>query len=80
MQINIQKSDSSLSQLVARAIAGEEVIIESEAGDPIARLVPYEKKQNTPRTLGGWEGKVWIADDFDDIPEEIVEAFGINDK
>ena len=24
--------------------------------------------------------KVWIADDFDDIPEEIAEAFGVNDQ
>ena len=57
MQINIHESDPRLSQLVQRVIAGEEIIISSEAGEPVAKLVSYAKKQKTPRTLGGWEGK-----------------------
>ena len=80
MQINIHESDPRVSQLVERVVAGEEIIIGSEAGEPVAKLVPYPKKQKSRRTLGGWEGKVWIADDFDEIPQEIAEAFGISDK
>ncbi len=31
-----------------------------------------------PRKPGGsWKGNVWMADDFDTLPEEIVEAFGM---
>ena len=26
------------------------------------------------REPGGWEGKVWIADDFEPLPLEIVES------
>ena len=79
MQINIHESNMNLSQLVERVIAGEEVVIDKE-GEPVAKLVPYNRAKKERRTLGGWEGKVWIADDFDDIPDEIAEAFGINDK
>jgi hypothetical protein len=38
-------------------------------------LVPY-RVDTTPRKLGGtWSGKVKMADDFDDLPPEMVEAF-----
>ena len=43
MQINIHESDTSLKQLVEQVIAGEEIIIGSEAGKPVAKLVPYAK-------------------------------------
>jgi prevent-host-death family protein len=79
MQINIHEPSVDLSQLVERVIAGEEIILDKE-GVPVAKLIPYKKEQKTRRTLGGWEGKVWIADDFDEIPEEIAEAFGIDEE
>jgi antitoxin (DNA-binding transcriptional repressor) of toxin-antitoxin stability system len=58
---------------VARAAAGEEIII-GKAGKPVAKLVPYVEKR-APRKPGGWEGRVWIAPDFDELPEEIAAAF-----
>jgi hypothetical protein len=30
-----------------------------------------------PRKGGIWRGKVWIADDFDTLPDDIAEAFGM---
>ena len=35
MQINIHESDPRVSQLVERVVAGEEIIIGSEAGEPV---------------------------------------------
>lgn len=36
---------------------------------------PYDADPE-PRTLGGWEGRVWIAADFDDpLPDEIQQHF-----
>jgi hypothetical protein len=29
-----------------------------------------------PREGGQWKGKIWIADDFDTLPDDIAEAFG----
>jgi prevent-host-death family protein len=72
---NISEAKASLSKLLEMALQGEEVII-AKAGKPVARLVPYEHNPN-PRDLsqGIWKDKVWIADDFDDLPKEIMQAF-----
>ena len=72
--INLYDAKTRLSELVERAAAGEEIII-AKAGKPRARLVPLEAA--TPKRVpGGWEGKVWIADDFDDpLPPELLAAF-----
>jgi hypothetical protein len=38
--------------------------------------VPYDGvRVHLPRTPGGLEGQIWIADDFDELPEEIAAAF-----
>ena len=35
---------------------------------------------NKPGRVGGqWRGKVWIAEDFDELPDDLREAFGMND-
>ena len=71
---NLYEAKSSLSRLVDRAAAGEEIII-AKAGRPLARLVPFRGARR-PRRPGGWEGRVRIADDFDaPLPEEILKAF-----
>ena len=69
--VTLHEAKASLSKLVERAAEGEEIII-AKAGEPRARLVPLANR--TPRKPGGWEGKVWVADDFDEpLPPEILE-------
>jgi prevent-host-death family protein len=76
---NISDAKATLSKLIERVERGEEVII-GRAGKPVARLVPY-RADNSPRVLGGsWEGKVVIADDFDELPEPIAAAFRGEDE
>ena len=70
---DVQQAQEQLSQLVARVAQGEEIVITTE-GKPMAKLVSYTVSQK-PRRPGGWEGRVFIADDFDDIPPEITSAF-----
>jgi len=70
---NIHEAKTHLSQLVERAVAGEEIII-AKAGKPMVKLVPYEQNLE-PRHGGQWRGKVWMADDFDELPEDIAAAF-----
>ena len=72
---NIAEAKANLSRLIERVRRGEEVII-GKAGKPVARLVPYQQ-DTTPRTLGAgrWKGQIEVAPDFDDLPEEIGEAF-----
>ena len=75
---DVQQAHEQLSQLVARVAQGEEIVI-TTAGKPMAKLVPYTVSQEL-RTPGGWEGRVFIADDFDDIPPEIALAFGLQES
>lgn len=65
---NISAATASASQLIEEVMQGEEVII-GKAGKPVARLVPYDADRS-PRQLGAgaWKGKIWMADDFDDLP------------
>lgn len=69
-KVNIHEAKSQLSKLIEKAKNGEEVVI-AKNGVPEARLVPYEKK---PKEWFGMDaGKGWIADDFDELPEDILQ-------
>ncbi len=72
----MHEAKTHLSRLVERAEAGEDVVIQRN-GKPVARLVPIDEE---PRSLasvrGVWRGKVRIAEDFDELPVDIADAFG----
>lgn len=76
MQItNISEAKASLSKLIEKALHGEEVII-GKAGKPVVKIVPFEI-DTSPRQLGvgNWRGQVWIADDFDELPDDLLRQF-----
>jgi prevent-host-death family protein len=70
---NIYEAKTQLSRLVDRAAKGEEILI-ARAGKPLAKLVPY-REEDAPRQPGGWEGRVWIAPNFDAQDEDLLIAF-----
>ena len=71
--VNIYEAKTTLSELVERAAAGEEIVI-AKAGVPRARLVPFTPARK--RKPGGWEGQVWMSDDFDDpLPPGVLAGF-----
>jgi len=72
---NIFEAKTHFSKLVERAEKGEEIII-GRSGKPVAKLVPYQEPKGQ-RVGGGWEGKIWMAPDFDALPEGFAEAFCI---
>jgi prevent-host-death family protein len=69
-KVNMHEAKSSLSKLVEMAKNGEEVVI-AKNGKPEVRLVAIEE----PVTdwFGMDAGKAWIADDFDELPDDIFE-------
>ena len=67
---------TKLSQLVERAQAGEEITI-TRNGTPVARLVPVAPTRTFASSRGIWRGQVHSADDFDELPDDIAEAFGM---
>ena len=75
MRINMHDAKSNLSRLVERAAAGERIEI-ARAGQPIAMLVPYTPERPRKR-LGVCAGQAFaIAEDFDDLPDDIAQALG----
>ncbi len=79
MQItNISEAKAQLSALIEKVMAGEEMII-GKAGKPVARIIKYENNRQS-RQPGALKGKIKIADDFDVLPDDIAEAFGLVDK
>ena len=79
MQItNISEAKAQLSALIEKVIAGEDIII-GKAGKPVARLVRYERNRQV-RKPGALKGKIEIADDFDSLPEDIANAFGMTSE
>ncbi len=72
--VNIHDAKTHLSRLLKRVARGEEVVI-AKAGTPIAKIVPIAPKLE-PRKSGLWaEAGVWVADDFDETPKEIIDLF-----
>lgn len=75
---NISEAKAQLSALVEKAIAGEEVIV-SRAGKPVARLIPYQTPARA-RKPGSMKGEIWIAADFDSLPDDIAGVFGMKES
>jgi len=70
-QFNIADAKAHFSALVQRALMGEEVIIARD-NKPVLRLVPV-KDARQPRQPGSAKGQVWMAEDFDETPEDFKE-------
>ncbi len=73
-QVNIHEAKTHFSRLVERAEQGEEITI-ARAGKPVAMLGPTPTATKPPRQFGRLKGSIWIADDFDETPEWLVDAF-----
>ncbi len=73
--VNMHQAKTSLSRLVERALAGEEVVI-ARNGEPLVRLVPIPKPAREPRVPGRGKGDIWIAPDcFEPMSEEELELW-----
>jgi len=66
-KFNIAEAKAHFSELVQKAMLGEEVVI-AKGNKPVLKLVPLEKPKQ-PRKPGSAKGKIWMAKDFDTIPE-----------
>lgn len=73
-QVNMHEAKTNFSRLVEQAERGEEITI-ARAGKPVAVLGPLLHRQPRPRTPGRLRGKIWIADDFDETPAWLIDAF-----
>ncbi|MGH6877209.1 MAG: type II toxin-antitoxin system Phd/YefM family antitoxin [Rhizomicrobium sp.] len=80
--VKIHEAKTQLSRLVARAEAGEEVVIARD-DNPVVKLTPLENAQRRPG-FGSMKGKWPDLPDiffFDPLPEEELRAWeGCDDE
>lgn len=74
MTINIHDAKTNFSQLIRRALSGEEIVI-AKNGKPLIRLEPIGVSK-TKRTPGLSRGDAMYTDDFTaPLSEDIIEEF-----
>ena len=65
---NIADAKARLSELVKKAVAGEEIVIARD-NKPVLKLVPLTHPGRR-RKPGSAKGQVWVAPDFDRTPDD----------
>jgi len=66
MKVSVYEAKSKLSQMINKALEGEEVVITRNGKDTV-RLTPIKKKREW---IGMYKGQIKIHDNFDDpLPE-----------
>ena len=73
MKVNMHEAKTQLSKLGELAWQGEEVVIARD-GEPYLYLLPYRGAAK-PRRPGDLKGQIWMAPDFDETPQEVIDAF-----
>ena len=72
--ISVYNARAAFSQLIQRALAGEEFVI-TRRGKPAVRLVPVEEARKL-RKPGALKGKLELPEGFfDPLPDDIIDAF-----
>ncbi len=66
MIVSLQESEKKLSNLLDKALAGEEVIV-TRNGEPVAQIVPLAKRK---KWVGMDKGKGCVPDSFQDPLED----------
>ena len=73
-QYNIAEAKSHFSELVKRALLGEEILIARD-NKPLLKLTPINTVPPKKRSPGSARGQIFIAPDFDDLGADFKEYF-----
>ena len=78
--VTIHQAKTQLSKLIARAEAGEEIVI-ARGKEPVVRLEPLKPAKRRP-TFGMLKGKLNVPDSFffDPLPEEELKLWEGSDE
>lgn len=72
--VGVRELRANLSALLREAQAGRSIRIVSR-GEVLAQIGPPAAAERRPRELGRLRGRIWVAPDFDEWPEDILESF-----
>lgn len=70
--VGVRELRGNLSGYLRQARQGRTFVVMSR-GKPVAELRALQKG-NAPRRPGGLKGRIWMADDFDALPDDVLEA------
>ena len=76
---NVTEAKANLSAILAGIEANHKEVILSRGGKPIAKVVPYVEAAKKNNRIGAMKGKIWVAPDYDEWPEDIARYLGIID-
>ena len=71
--VNFREFRKNLASYLRQARQGEEINVTSR-GEVVARLVPPAQPERKRRQSGTLQGRIWMADDFDETPADIIAA------
>jgi prevent-host-death family protein len=73
--VTIHEAKTNLSKLIARAEAGEEIVI-ARGKEPVVKLIPVARRKRRPG-FGALKGKLNIPDSFffDPLPEDELQLW-----
>lgn len=74
ISVGMHEAKTTLSRLVNAAQSGEEVVI-TRRGQPVVKLEPMPPVEPRVSLYGSLKGQIKMADDFDELPEDILKAF-----
>ena len=63
-----------LDELLAKAARGEDVMIADEEGRAYKLVLSEPARPKKRGLVGSAQGKIWLADDFDETPEGFEDS------
>jgi len=72
-RVGVRELRGKLSEYLRKAESGERFVVVSR-GKPIVEFHGVAKPGESFRKPGALSGRIWIADDFDTLPDDMIEA------
>lgn len=73
LRIGVRALRGNLSGYLRQVEQGASILVTAR-GKVIAELRPPPAEKQPPRLLGAMRGKIWMAPDFNEWPEDILDA------
>lgn len=74
--LNISQAKAQLSSVIEQVLTKGEAFLIGKAGKPVAKIIRYEPARKNNR-LGFFAGKIKIAKNFDEWPNDMSESLGL---
>lgn len=79
VRVGVRELRSNLSSLLRRARHGTSFLVMSH-NEVVAEIRPPSKSVSSRRRPGALEGRIQMADDFDTLPSDVLDAIEGNEQ